>query len=446
MKVTFVKPNIGRMEHSLYVDHGRMEPLMLGILAALTPPDIEVCLYDDRMETVPFDEQTDLVAITVETFTARRAYEIADEYKKRGVPVVMGGMHATLIPEEVQKHCDSVFIGDAETLWAEVVADALRGQLKKFYSAPPGTGQTGGIKPRRDLFEGKGYLPVSLLQYSRGCSYSCSFCAVSSYFNRKHYIRRVDEVVEEIEAQERRLLFFVDDNIACDHNALKELCRELVPLKINWVSQAGIDVTHDGELLKLMAESGCIGNVIGFESIVPESLQSAGKSANLRNFNCYTEELKALRDHSMQTWAAFTLGYDTDTVDSIMATMDFALKNRFMFAAFNVLMPYPGTELYRKLQMKNRLLYHGKWWLHPEYRFNSAAFVPAGMTADELTDTCHRARKKFNSVPSMLYRFSDIRSNLKLLSWTAMFWKYTTLFRKEVYRKHSMRFGLKDGS
>ena len=174
MKITLIKPNIGRMEHSLYVDEGRMEPLQLGILAALTPPDIEVALYDDRMEAIPYDEPTDLVGITVETYTARRAYEIAGEFRRRGVTVVMGGMHATLIPEEVAEHADAVFLGDAEFLWAQVIEDARRRCLQPMYQAPVGIPQPGTLT-RRDLFRGKGYLPITLMQFSRGCRFSCTF-------------------------------------------------------------------------------------------------------------------------------------------------------------------------------------------------------------------------------------------------------------------------------
>ena len=253
MKITFIKPNIGRREHSLYVDQGRMEPLMLGVLAGLTPPDVDVILYDDRMEEIPYDEQTDLVAITVETYTARRSYEIANAFRQRGVPVILGGMHATLLPEEASLHADSIFLGDAETLWPQVVEDARLGKLQKLYSGPPGVAQLGGIMPRRDIFKGKGYLPMALMQYSRGCRFACSFCAVSQYFDKKHYIRRIDEVLKEVAEQERKFVFFVDDNIASDKKALKELCRELIPIKLKWFSQASLDVTKDSELMRLMA-------------------------------------------------------------------------------------------------------------------------------------------------------------------------------------------------
>jgi len=185
------------------------------------------------METIPFDDPTDLVAISVESYTARRAYEISEEYRERGVQVILGGMHPTLIPEEAALHADSIFIGDAETVWSQVVADARRRKLQKVYRGPPGIGQIGGVLPRRDLFRGKGYLPVTLLQYIRGCRFTCQFCAVTQYFDRTHYVRQIDDVLREIEAQDRRLFFFVDDNIASHPKALKELCHALIPMRIS---------------------------------------------------------------------------------------------------------------------------------------------------------------------------------------------------------------------
>jgi radical SAM superfamily enzyme YgiQ (UPF0313 family) len=443
MKITFIKPNIGCKEHSLYVDQGRMEPLMLAVLAGMTPPDDEVVLYDDRMEPVPYDVPTDLVAITVETYTARRAYEIAGEYRDRGVPVILGGMHPTLLPKEASQHADSICIGDAETVWGGIVEDARRHRLQSVYEGAPGVGQLNGILPRRDLYDGKGYLPISLIQFSRGCRFSCRFCAVSQYFDHRHYLRRIDEVLREIDNQERRFLFFVDDNIATDRKALKELCRALIPMRVNWISQASLDITRDSEAMDLMAQSGALGHVIGFESLSRDSLRETNKSPNIGSFSRYAQEIEVLKDHAMQTWAAFTLGYDHDTYDTVLATQDFALRNRFTFAAFNILMPYPNTDLYRKLEREGRLLFDGKWWLHPEYRFNHAAFVPRRMSPEQLTEACNIARRKFNSIPSMLYRFSDVRTNLKSLMRAAMYWRYTTIFRSEVYKKHGMRFGLK---
>lgn len=440
MKITLIKPTIGRPEHSLYVDEARMEPLNLGVLAALTPKDIEVVMYDDRCEPIPYDEATDLVALTVETYTARRSYEIADEYRRRGVPVVMGGVHPTFVPEECAGHADALFLGDAEDGWMQLVADAQAGALAPIYRGEPGRPQT-GVLTRRDIYDGKGYLPVSLMQFSRGCRFVCDFCAVTKYFDRKHYLRSIEETVAEIASQDRKLVFFVDDNIASDRAALKDLCRALIPLRINWVSQASLDITADKEAMDLMARSGCLGHIMGFESITRASVKEARKAPNLGKFDGYETQIRILRDYGFQTWAAFTLGYDHDTVDSVRATMDFALENRFTFAAFNILMPYPNTPLYDRLKRENRLLYDGAWWLHPKYRFNDAAFIPAQMTPDELTEVCFEARTRFNSIGSMLWRFSDLKTNMRTLRRMSAFWQFTPVFRREVFKKHGMVFG-----
>ncbi len=445
MKLTLIKPNIGRREHSLYVDEGRMEPLPLGILAALTPPDVDVVLYDDRMEPIPYDEKTDLVGITVETFTARRAYEISAEFRRRGIPVVMGGMHAMLIPDEVAEHCDALIVGDAEPVWAEMIADFRRGVLKPRYDAVQPVCPQGNVIARRDLFEGKGYLPISLLQFSRGCAHRCSFCASSVYFKAHHYCRPVPDVIREIQSQKRKLLFFVDDNIVCNREKAKELFRALIPLKIRWVSQGSMDMLQDPELMELMVKSGCLGLVIGFESISPDCIADMHKYTNKKAASeMYREEIAKLRKWGLQTWAAFTVGHDGDTIESIRATCDFAIKNKFTFAAFNILMPYPNTPLYEKLQREGRLLYDGKWWLHPDYRFNYASIVPKNMTPDELTEIAFDCRRRFNSIGSIIRRAIEPHTNLRTPYRFVTYLLYNPLFRKEVFKKQGLHFGLED--
>ncbi|HND52393.1 MAG TPA: radical SAM protein [Pirellulaceae bacterium] len=444
MKVTFIMPNIGRQEHSLYVDEARMEPLSLGVLAGLTPPDVDCVLYDDRMEEIPYDEPTDLVAISVEIYTARRTYEIAAEYRARGVPVILGGPHPSLFPEECQEHADSIFIGDAEFGWAEVIDDARHRRLKPVYRMPTGVAQAGGVMPRRELFRGKGYLPLTLMQFSRGCRFSCDFCAVTAYFDRKHYIRPTAEVLAEIREQAGKFIFFVDDNFLSNQKAAKEFLRELIPLRIRWVSQASLDMTRDEELMELLAASGCMGHVVGFESITKDSIRSMKKAPNLLKkgeWDEYQSQVEVLRKYHMQTWATFTLGHDYDTVESIKATHEFAMRNRFCFAAYNILMPYPGTPLYDRLKRENRLLYDGKWWLHPEYRFNQASFVPKNMTPAELTDTIWECRDAWNSPWSIFWRLWDFKTHLSSFTRFIMYLAYNPLYAKESYKKQGMRFG-----
>ena len=444
MKLTLIKPNIGRREHSLYVDEARMEPLQLGILAALTPNDIEVVMYDDRMEQIPYDEPTDLAAITVETFTARRAYEISAEFHKRGVKVVRGGMDGKRIPDEVAEHCHSIIIGDAEPVWADMIEDCRRHELKERYiSVQPECPQINVIT-RRDIFEGKGYLPITLLQFSRGCNHKCNFCASSIYFNAHHYCRPVTDVIAEIKSQKRKLLFFVDDNIVCNREKAKELFGALIPLKVHWVSQGSIDMLNDNELMQLMVKSGCLGLVIGFESISEECITEMNKNTNkTASGEMYKSEIQQLRKWGLQTWAAFTVGHDGDTLESIKATCDFAIKNKFTFAAFNILMPYPNTPLYHKMEKENRLLYDKKWWLNDSYRFNYSSIIPKNMTADELTEISFDCRRRFNSWSSIIKRAMEPHTNLRSPYRFLTYLIYNPLFKKEVFKKQGMKFGLK---
>lgn len=432
---------MGRMMEGAYVDEGRMEPLQIGILAALTPEEFDIGFYDDRMEAIDYDLETDLVAITVETFTAKRAYEIAKRFKEKHIPVIMGGMHPTLIPEEVGLYADAIIIGDAETVWMTVLEDAKNKQLKEIYEGTFLVPQQ-GIMPRRDIFKGKGYLPISLMQFSRGCTNGCHFCASSVFFKQKQYCRPIEDVVYEIKTQKLKFIFFVDDNIVADRDKAKALFKALIPLKIKWVSQASIDMTEDLELMRLMMKSGCMGNVIGFESIQRDTLEKMNKTGNLgSNFDAYKEPIKILRHFGHQTWAAFTIGHDDDTRESIRDIYQFALKNKFAFAAFNILMPYPNTPLYRQLESENRLHFDGKWWLHNDFRFNHSPIMPRHITREALTEIGFECRKKFNSKWSIFYRSLDLKTNMRSPFRLLTFYAYNPLFRKEVYKKQGMILG-----
>ncbi|MCK5573315.1 MAG: B12-binding domain-containing radical SAM protein, partial [Bacteroidetes bacterium] len=324
MKIILVRPDISDISTGYKLNDGRMEPLPLGILAGLTPDDIEVVLRDERVEELSFDEPADLVAISVDTFVARRSYDIADQFRFRGVPVILGGIHATLAPEEAQSHADAVVVGDAEPVWTEILADVAAGMLRRRYQSDFDIPQK-DVFPQREHFHGKGYLPVSLVQFTRGCPFRCSFCAIAKFFGSTHRCRPVESVVREIEQNDLRMILFTDDNLTANRERAKELFRALKPLRVHWASQVSVDVAADPELLELMAESGCMGQLIGFDSISLDSLLWMNKGANVREFDRYARVIERLREFGFQTWASFMFGNDYDTPETVMDTVRFAV-------------------------------------------------------------------------------------------------------------------------
>jgi radical SAM superfamily enzyme YgiQ (UPF0313 family) len=440
MKITLIKPRMGIMRKGIYIDEARMEPLQLAVLAALTPQDVETVCYDDRFEEIPFEEHTDLVAITVETFTARRAYEIAEKYRTHNIPVIMGGVHPTLVPEETALYADVVCTGDAEAYWMELINDFRMGKLRKFYHGITSIPQMKTV-PDRSIFAGKKYLPVTMMQFTRGCRCKCTFCATGAYFNKNHYVRPDDDIISEVKGKTQRLLFFVDDNFTSDKDAAKIFLRKMIPFKKKWITQLSIDTANDPELVRLLSKAGCLGFVVGFESIHKNNIESMNKSVNLEHFDRYATQIKRFQDEGIDLWATFTLGHDLDTIASIEDTIAWAMEQKFAFAAFNVLTPYPATNFYEQLKNEGRLLFDGQWWLHKEYRFNHAAFVPKNMTPDQLTEIGFKAKKMYNTSSMVIKRGFMPRNGMNTLYKLWFIIRYGFLFRKEVYKKQSLILG-----
>ena len=439
MRLTLIHPCIGRRRGQPYIRTWQMEPLAPATLAGLTPRDrdTKIRFYDDRTESIPFNEPTDLVAMSVETYTAKRAYQIASEYRRRGEPVVMGGFHPTLVPDEVAEYADSVVIGEAEGLWPEVVEDFRGGRLQPVYrrsKRPPLV----GLRPDRSIFADKRYLPVGLVEAGRGCHFRCEFCAVQSYFANTQTRRPVEEILEEIRRIRKPLIFFVDDNITSNMDQAKEFFRALIPLKVRWVSQASINAAHDEEFLRLIKASGCQGLLIGFESLNPDNLRRMHKGFNMMKGG-YEKALANLRRHQIRLYATFILGYDQDAADTLETTLVFAQRHRFYIVAFNHLTPFPGTPLYARLQAEGRLLYD-KWWLHPEYRYGMVPFAPRGLTAEEVKQRCITARQKFYSLSSVFRRGLDRVNSSNWFMW-AHFFSINLLFRSEVLQRKDFPLG-----
>jgi radical SAM superfamily enzyme YgiQ (UPF0313 family) len=432
MKVTLVHPCIGRRVGQPYIRTWQMEPLPPAVMAGLTPRDVEVAFYDDRMEMIDYDEPTDLVALSVETYTAKRAYQIASEYRRRNVPVVMGGFHASLCPEELSQYADAVVIGEAENLWEQVLADAERGTLQPYYKSPQRP-SLAGLRPDRSIYAGKRYLPIGLVEAGRGCHFVCDFCAVQTIFNHTQTRRPPGDILEELgRLRDKPLIFFVDDNITSNMAQAKEFFRALIPLKLKWVSQASINAAHDEEFLELIVRSGCQGLLIGFESLNPANLKKMNKGFNTMQGG-FEAALANLRRHNIRLYITFIFGYDEDTEASFSETVQFALKHKFYIGAFNHLTPFPGTPLYKSLEAQGRLLYH-PWWLDERYSYNRIPFQPVHMSPERLQAGCVRARAEFYSHANIWRRGLDPVNR----SSASMWWHYygiNYLFRREVSQR-----------
>jgi radical SAM superfamily enzyme YgiQ (UPF0313 family) len=412
MRITLIYPSVGRKENKPYVRAWQMQPLSMALLASLTPPDIEVRFYDDRMEEIPFDEPTDLVALSVETFTALRAYRIARQFRARGVPVVLGGYHVTLLPDEACNEADAIVIGDAEPVWRQLLDDARHHRLEPVYRGP-GRRSLAGVRPRREIFQGKAYQNITLVEFARGCNFRCDFCSITAFHNAAQNHRPAHEVTAEMAATGSRRFFIVDDNIVSQPEKAKELCRELIPLKVGWVGQASIHIANDDRLLELMARSGCRGVLIGMESLDAANLRDMGKGWNLAS-GSYEDSLARFRKHGLAVYGTFVFGYDNDDAEVVQRSIDFARQQRLFLAAFNHLVPFPGTPLYERLQREGRLL-SPKWWLAPDGRVGQVTFRPRKLSPGELEELCLDARRQFYGWGSIWDRMRDLKANASSL-------------------------------
>ena len=434
MKVTLIEPAMIKTPDFSEKPAWLLQPLTLATLAGLTPPDVEVEALDDRLEAIDYDAPRDLVGISVKTFTARRAYQIAAEFRRRGVPVILGGHHPTLLPEEASQHADSILIGEAEGAWEEVLADAARGRLQRLYRQPE-TRPFANVRPNRAVFAGKKYLPVAMIETTRGCPFACNFCSVTAFFGRGFRHRPPQEVVAEVTQQKQPVYFFVDDNIVADRSAAKALFRALIPLKIRWISQASLTMTKDLELMRLMRDSGCAGVLVGIESISRANLKQINKSWNTVGLG-YDEALKITRDHGLAIVGSFILGMDDDTPEALERLLEFAVRQQFFAVLFNLLTPYPGTELYRTFLREGRLI-KPQWWLDPTYTYGTPVFRPQGISVEALAETRLKMYRQFYGAQSIARRLWDPQANLRDL-WHAFTFLGMNL---PAYKEEATRFG-----
>ncbi len=409
MKVLFVSP--GWPKGRLWGELGFKFPsLSLAALAAVTPPEWSVTLWDENIEPGFPVSDADLVAITAMTPQAPRAYQIAARFRAQGKTVVMGGFHASNLPEEAQLHVDAVVVGEGEIIWPRLLGDFVRGELERLYRSADLIEMTAIPSARREIFSGKKYLFTNTLQTTRGCPFDCEFCSVTAFYGRRYRKRPVDDVLAELEIlrQKNSFIFFVDDNLVADRNYALQLFSGMAGMGLKWLSHAPIDFADDREFIRSAGEAGCIALFVGFESLNQESLAAMGKVTNTARL--YKDNANVFRDSGIGILGSFVLGTDNDTPEIFPQLLRFCEDARLEAAIFPILTPYPGTVVRRRLEAEGRIL-SNSW---EDYDMEHVTFQPKGMTPAQLQEGYDWLNSSFYSFGSMYRRLWKMHRSLQV--------------------------------
>lgn len=429
MKITFIRLNM--FEN---ISSDAMKPLLFGIIKNLTPVCHELCFIDERVEKLPGKIDSDIIAFSVETFTAKRAYILAKKYKTEKNIIAMGGFHAGVMAEEMLRYADTILIGDAEDTWGDFLADCSEGHPKRRYISAERTPLM-PVTEDSDVYR-HNYYGIGVYQLSRGCKFNCDFCSIKTMYR---CVRRkpADTIFQELKLAKEKIIFFVDDNLFFDKKSALELFRRIAPLKKRWACQISMDAARDDEILKEMRRAGCFLVLIGFESLNTGSLEEMHKKAN--SYADYEKIIKRIYRHHLLIYGTFVLGCDHDQADVFERTYKFAVKHKMAVTNFNPLIPMPGTEVYSRMEKDNRLLYR-KWWLSDLYRYGETAFIPRNMSPEQLRDGCLKIRTDFYSVKCILRRLFSNPVHLLPLNFL-VFILANVISHKEILKKQGQLLG-----
>jgi radical SAM superfamily enzyme YgiQ (UPF0313 family) len=391
VRILLIHPQNYLQRHStgIYGRSLRYAPLTMPTLKALIPAELgaEVRIVDEMVADVDFQTPADLVGITAITGTATRAYEIADRFRANGATVVLGGVHPTLRTAESLQHADAVVRGYAERTWPRLLRDVAAGRLERVYEDHEPFDPSLIVPPDRSAIDRRDYIGWGTVEMSRGCSKHCDFC-ISHRFHPTYIRRPLADVIAEVKSIDSKIVFFLDPNLIGDREHAKAFFTEFAKLRKWWVGCASLDIVDDPELLALVAKSGCRGLLMGFESLRPEALEAAGKTANIGK--TYAQVVEALHDHGILVQACFVFGFDTDDVTVFEEAAEYIVKARFDLPQISIYTPFPGTPVFDTLEQAGRILTHD-WAL---YNGQNAVFQPLRMTPAELEQGTERVRQR----------------------------------------------------
>jgi len=411
MRILLIKPR-WLVKDGVYrfLTHISFEPLHLGILAALSDGH-EVTIVDNDWDAVPYERNFDLVGITATTFSSQRAFDLADRFRSKGVKVVIGGVHACLMPEECLQHAEAIVIGEAEYVWPLLLRDAATGTLKRTYQQDRPTVMDDVPVPRRDLLRQNRL--VGMIQATRGCNHSCKFCYLPHVPWHQHRRRSPEKVYEELKGMNQDVVFFVDDNLFVDEEYALALCEKIAPLKKAWSVQAPTTITKNLRLLRAMQKSGCFFVQVGFQTVHPDSLERAGVVQN--RVENYQEVVRRFHQHGILVQGFFIFGFDNED-QRIFKTAETCIKQMGLEdALLYILTPYPGTPIYDQLKQQGRLLAHDR----EKLGWATAVVQPARMTPKEL-------ERGVQTTYENLYHFFKRQAPLRILSpkWLPFFLRH----------------------
>ncbi len=391
--------------------------LAIPVLVSLTPPEHEVRVFDENIEDIDYDWDADLAGVSVRTMFANRAYSICENFRRRGVKTVLGGIHPSMCTEEALQYSNAVLKGEAEEVWPALLQDAQNGGLKRIYEAEKKTDLTTSPVPSRSSLSKNGYFS-DIVQTTKGCPFKCEFCSVYAYDGQKIRNRTIAQVIKEIQevagtssGYKKKSIFFADDNIIANKKFARELFSALKEYNLNWSCQASINIAREDDLLRLMKESGCGAILIGFESVSKNNLSRMDKGVNQRHD--YADAINRIQSHGILVHSSFILGYDFDTHSSFDELIDFIDKTRLLMPLINILTPFPGTKLFRRLEEEGRII-HKDW---SRYDAKNVVFSPSLLTPDELL-------KGYKKVIRAVYSFDSIYEKLKYY-WDIDFWRHS---------------------